>query len=312
MSDAEALSQQLLHAQLRTPTRTDVFDKEVDNLAASHDQLSAEVRNAHEAQNNAATGVQTLRTHLPDSAVARLINTTELLEMILLEVVDLSSDVAIDAEKKGCGIPSAEHCSEHGGECWYGDCCGQSCCTDFYGFHEGMFKKIEEKACSLRTVLLARRVSEGFRATIDNSSKLQQALFLRPDPPACASVRVNWLYLKSEVCHKLPWKDIDNPPYPVEETSDATRRSRHVTFGLPGWTLASWLGTHCFSLQEEVVADCECRHRSDCDVRASPNSSSWMGMYLSQPLLEICWARGTGSLHRMTRPTTISSFFQDV
>ncbi|KAI7321090.1 hypothetical protein KC315_g9229 [Hortaea werneckii] len=223
MSDAEALSQQLLRTQLQTPTRLDILDKEVENLTASHNQLPAEVRDAHETQNDAATKVRTLRTQLYDSAVARLINTTELLEMILLEVVDMSPDVDEFTERESCG----EHCGEKCVEYW-----GDIPCEFYSTFMcsvnrggRGASSKIGEKARGLRTLLLARRVSKSFRATIDGSSSLQQALFLTPNPPACASVRINWLYLTSELYHKIAWKkdDSDSAQYIVPETSTDTR-----------------------------------------------------------------------------------------
>ncbi|KAI6831939.1 hypothetical protein KC340_g7160 [Hortaea werneckii] len=223
MSDAEALSQQLLRTQLQTPTRLDILDKEVENLTASHNQLPAEVRDAHETQNDAATEVRTLRTQLYDSAVARLINTTELLEMILLEVVDLSPDVDEVTKRESCGENCGEKCVEYWGDI---PCEVYSTFTDSKtGSGRGVFLKIDEKALRLRTLLLARRVSKSFRATIDGSSSLQQALFLTPNPPACASVRINWLYLTRELYHKIAWKkdESDSAQYIVPETSTDTR-----------------------------------------------------------------------------------------
>ncbi|KAI7500981.1 hypothetical protein KC367_g3238 [Hortaea werneckii] len=223
MSDAEALSQQLLRTQLQTPTRLDILDKEVENLTASHNQLPAEVRDAHETQNDAATKVRTLRTQLYDSAVARLINTTELLEMILLEVVDLSPDVDEVTKRESCGENCGEKCVEYWGDI---PCEVYSTFTDSKtGSGRGVFLKIDEKALRLRTLLLARRVSKSFRATIDGSSSLQQALFLTPNPPACASVRINWLYLTRELYHKIAWKkdESDSAQYIVPETSTDTR-----------------------------------------------------------------------------------------
>ncbi|KAI7477366.1 hypothetical protein KC357_g4569 [Hortaea werneckii] len=223
MSDAEALSQQLLRTQLQTPTRLDILDKEVENLTASHNQLPAEVRDAHETQNDAATKVRTLRTQLYDSAVARLINTTELLEMILLEVVDMSPDVDEFTERESCGEHCGEKCVEYWGDIPWEFYSTFMCSVNRGG--RGASSKIGEKARGLRTLLLARRVSKSFRATIDGSSSLQQALFLTPNPPACASVRINWLYLTSELYHKIAWKkdDSDSAQYIVPETSTDTR-----------------------------------------------------------------------------------------
>lgn len=315
MSDSKALSQQLLHTHLQTPARLDILDVDVENLAASHNQLSVEVRDAREAQKDAASQVQILSTHLHDSAVARLINTTELLEMILLEVVDLSPDVDKFTERESCG----EHCGEKCVEYW-GDIPCEAPSTFTYSKTaggRGMSTKIDEKARRLRTLLLARRISKCFRATIDGSLSLQQALFLTPNPPACAPVRINWLYLSSQLYHKIAWKKTDGEfrNYIVPETSNETLGCRHIFFDRWWCGVLSCRGHHKLRLEWKNVNDgfmqCECAH-GDCDLRASPTFSSWKDMHFSQPPLPVQWGRYRSELGRSRRPTTISSFFPDV
>ncbi|KAI6881460.1 hypothetical protein KC360_g6519 [Hortaea werneckii] len=256
MSDAEALSQQLLRMQLQTPARLD--------LTASRDQLSPEVRNIGEAQNDAATKAPTLRTHCRESAVTRVINTTELLEMILLDVVDLSPDVDEVTKRESCGENCGEKCVEYWGDI---PCEVYSTFTDSKtGSGRGVWLKIDEKALRLRTLLLARRVSKSFRATIDGSSSLQQALFLTPNPPTGASVRINWLYLTSELYHKIAWKkdESDSAQYIVPETGTDTRCCRHIKFDRWMSGVGSCRGHHLLMLRWVPVDDFKMRSGRTC------------------------------------------------
>ncbi|KAI7285086.1 hypothetical protein KC345_g1915 [Hortaea werneckii] len=216
MPSTKALLQRLLQTQSQILNRLDTLDERLDNLTASHDQLSDDVCDARKAQHDVAMEVHSLRTHVYNPASARLVNTTELLEMILLEVVDLRSDVVED--------PCDEHCNKYhyGRIGWH---CGKFDDQAYHRYLDREVAKASEQARRLRTLLLSRRVSRRFRETIDCSSKLQQALFFTPDPPAGATARINWLYLTSQVCHKLVVRGDTNQEgsicvHLVPETSD--------------------------------------------------------------------------------------------
>ena len=306
MCDALALLQQLLQTQAQILTRLDALDEKLENLTTSQDQLSTEVRETREAQNDVAVKVAAMRTHFHDPASTRLYNTPEILEMILLEIVDWSPDVTDDKAK----VASGEHSSKNCDYCHYGDYCGWSKDKLFDIHLSRVGRKIDEKARRLRTLLFARRVSKGFKATIDDSPKLQKALFFVPDPSA-SSVRINWLYLTSRVCHKVAWKD--NSPYLVPEGSDVPG-GRHIMFERRWCGVTSWRGEHQLTLQPafSVFQNCHCAWIGDCVLRASSTSSSWTDMYLSQPSLEIAWGPRYSMGPLPTRPTTIASLFANV
>ncbi|GAB1739439.1 hypothetical protein NU219Hw_g4397t1 [Hortaea werneckii] len=303
MASPEALLQQLLQTQARILTRLDTLDEKLGNLTASQDQLSREVRETREAQNDVAVKVAAMRTHFHDPASARLCNTPELLEMILLEVVDWSPDLTDDKVKAASG----EHTSENCDYCHYGDYCGWSKDKLFDIHLSRAGTKIDEKARRLRTLLFARRVSKGFKATIDSSPKLQRALFFMPDPSA-SSVRINWLYLKSRVCHEIAWNN--HGPYLVPEGSGAPL-SCYIMVERWGCGVTSRRGERRLTLQQASCVNCV--WKENCGLSASSTSSSWADMYLSQPSLEIDWAGRFILPSLPTRPpTTIPSLFANV
>ncbi|RMZ17815.1 hypothetical protein D0860_00152 [Hortaea werneckii] len=308
MSSTEALLQQLLQTQARILTRLDTLDEKLENLTASQDQLSTEVRETREAQNDVAVKVAAMRTHFHDPARTRLFNSPELLKMILLEVVDWSPDMTDDKAKTAPG----EHSSEDCGYCHYGDYCGWSKDKRFDIHLSRVGRQIDEKARRLRTLLFARRVSKAFQATIDDSPKLQRALFFMPDPFA-SSVRINWLYLRSQVCHKVAWKN--NSPYLVPEGSDAVG-GRHIMLEQWRCGVTSWHGERRLILQPVLsalhICNCIRMWKGGCVLRASSTSSSWMDMYLSQPSLEIEWDQRYNVGPLPNRPTTIASLFSAV
>ncbi|RMX76257.1 hypothetical protein D0869_10882 [Hortaea werneckii] len=157
MSSTKALLQRLLQTQSQMLTRLDALDERLDDLTASHDQLSDDVRDARQAQHDVAMEVHSLRTYVYNPASARLVNTTELLEMILLEVVDLSSDVVEDP----CDDPCDEPCNKyHYG--WSGRHCGKYDSRAAMRYLDREIMKAKEQACRLRTLLLSRRVSKRF------------------------------------------------------------------------------------------------------------------------------------------------------
>ncbi|KAI7377053.1 hypothetical protein KC336_g19642, partial [Hortaea werneckii] len=93
MAAAEALLRQLLQNQTGILTRLDAvdeklenLDKRIDDITASQDQLSTKVCETQEAQNDIAVKVAAMRTHFHDPAGPRLVDTPELLEMILLQL----------------------------------------------------------------------------------------------------------------------------------------------------------------------------------------------------------------------------------
>ncbi|RMY01764.1 hypothetical protein D0868_08324 [Hortaea werneckii] len=300
MSSTKALLQRLLQTQSQMLTRLDALDERLDDLTASHDQLSDDVRDARQAQHDVAMEVHSLRTYVYNPASARLVNTTELLEMILLEVVDLSSDVVEDP----CDDPCDEPCNKyHYG--WSGRHCGKYDSRAAMRYLDREIMKAKEQACRLRTLLLSRR-----------------ALFFTPDPPACASVRINWLYLTSQVCHELALKEDTNPDdtngvHLVPEASEGAGGCEHVT--LERWGRGVRSGSpdnYELELILGVRRDCRSMDRGNCEIHASSTSSSWMDMLFSQPPLAVSWVVESrwpcdwGILP--TRPTTISSLFSDV
>ncbi|RMY73704.1 hypothetical protein D0862_14245 [Hortaea werneckii] len=316
MPSTKALLQRMLQTQSQILTRLDTLDERLDNLTASHDQLSDDVCDARKAQHDVAMEVHSLRTYVYNPASARLVNTTELLEMILLEVVDLRSDVVED--------PCDEPCNKyHYGRVGRARHCGKFDDQAYHRYLDREVAKASEQARRLRTLLLSRRVSRRFRETIDCSSKLQQALFFTPDPPAGATARINWLYLTSQVCHKLVVRGNANQKdsicaHLVPETSNGAGGCEHVTYESWGCGVRSPSpGNYVLQLIQGMRRGCTCAGRGGCDIRASSTSSSWMDMQFSQPPLEVEWmvqSRLTWDLDLLppTRPTTISSLFSDV
>ena len=120
-----------------------------------------------------------MRTHFHDPAGQRLVDTPELLEMVLLELDECPDEESRLEESDN----ESDECDEYTGKLFD--------------------RKIHKQFLGLRTLLLARRVSRGFQTIIDRSKKLQRALFFTPEPPAYASRRINWLYLVTQVCHGL-------------------------------------------------------------------------------------------------------------
>ncbi|KAI7216131.1 hypothetical protein KC333_g5024, partial [Hortaea werneckii] len=190
MAGAEVLLRQLLQNQTQILARLDAVDEKLTNLTAGQDQLSAsqnqlstEVRETREAQNDVAVKVAAMRTHFHDPAGQRLVDTPELLEMILLELDECPNEESRVDESDDESDDQSDDCDEYTGRLFD--------------------PKIYKQVLGLRTILLARRVSRSFQATIDRSKKLQRALFFTPEPPTYASRRINWLYLVTQVCHGL-------------------------------------------------------------------------------------------------------------
>ncbi|RMX95216.1 hypothetical protein D0868_11852 [Hortaea werneckii] len=333
MAGDEALLRQLLQNQTQILARLVTVDEKLEKLRAGQDQLSMELHETRKAQNDIAVKVAAMRTHFHDPAGKRLVDTPELLEMILLELDECPDEESRVDESDD----ESDNCDEYTGRLFDA--------------------KIHKQVLGLRTILLARRVSRGFQATIDRSkklqralfftpepptyasdlsrrvskrfretidgsSKLQQALFFTPDPPAGASVRINWLYLTSHVCHKLALKEDANPDgsngvHLVPETSEWAGGCEHVKIERWGCGVRSESpGNYELALLQSARSDCRCMDRGNCEIRASSTSSSWMDMHFSQPPLAVSWvvmsrwACGWGILP--TRPTTISSLFSDV
>ncbi|RMY89112.1 hypothetical protein D0861_04423 [Hortaea werneckii] len=317
MAGAEALLRQLLQNQTHMNARLDALDEKLENLtagqdqlSASQDQLSTELHETRKAQNDVAVKVAAMRTHFHDPAGQRLVDTPELLEMILLQLDECPDEESEQDESDN----ESDDCEEYFGKLFDG--------------------KIHKQVLGLRTLLLARRVSRGFQTTIDRSKKLQRALFFTPEPPTYTSRRINWLYLVTQVCHGLYIKCDDDPEarsYLALEARADSEAWCHIMFdiedisNLPGkrsTTLemqpyVNWPRVcRCASLEPDDSSEAS----NDCSLQASLKPSSWMNMYFSQPPVEFHWKGDSydrialpenlfKSLPR--HPTTISSIFSD-
>ncbi|KAI6903050.1 hypothetical protein KC318_g10330 [Hortaea werneckii] len=167
MAGAEVLLRQLLQNQTQMLARLDTVDEKLQNLTARQDQLSTELHETRIAQNDVAVKVAAMRTHFHDPAGHRLVDTPELLEMILLEL-DECPDEESRVDESDDEIDESDDCDEYTGRL--------------------LDPKIHKQVLGLRTILLARRVSRGFQTTIDRSRKLQRALFFTPEPPTAMQI----------------------------------------------------------------------------------------------------------------------------
>lgn len=311
MAGDEALLRQLLQNQTQILARLDTVDEKLENLTAGQDQFSTELHETRKAQNDVAVKVAAMRTHFHDPAGQRLVDTPELLEMILLEL-DECPDEEIRVDESD---DNSDDCEADAGRLFD--------------------RKIHKQVLGLRTILLARRVSRGFQTTIDRSKKLQRALFFTPEPPTYASRRLNWLYLVSQVCHGLlidSKEDCEARPQLALEARANSEAWCHIMFDiedisdLPGQrsiTLemqpyVNW-GRVCRCIPLELDDDSS-EAPDGCNLHASFKPSSWMNMYFSQPPVEVHWKVDSyyrkalpenliASLPR--HPTTISSIFSD-
>ncbi|KAI7159610.1 hypothetical protein KC349_g4006 [Hortaea werneckii] len=310
MAGAEALLRQLLHNQTQILARLDTVDEKLENITAGQDQLSTDLHEIRKAQDDVAIKVAAMRPHFHDPTGQRLVDTPEVLEMILLQL---------------------DECPDEEGEDEEYDEEIEDCYGKFGNSYNG---RIQRQIVGLRTLLLARRVSKGFQATIDSSKKLQRALFFTPEPPRYASCRINWLYFVTKVCHELFITRAEDREARLQlalEGSEERKGWCHIMFDpqnisiLPGEpTLTLEVTPYfysprvccCESLEAYKIRD----KYGDCGLCASSRSSSWMNMYLSQPPMKVCW---TSSLSRKknplktlakilpSHPTTISSIFSD-
>ena len=177
MAGAEALLRQLLQNQTQILARLDTVDEKLENLAAGQDQLSASqnqlstgLHETRKAQNDVALKVAAMRTHFHDPAGQRLVDTPELLEMILLHLDECPDE---DSEDEEYDEETRRKIEEKDREI-----------EEYYWERGSTYGgTIHRQIMGLRTLLLARRVSKAFQATIDSSKKLQRALFFTPEPP---------------------------------------------------------------------------------------------------------------------------------
>ncbi|RMX71845.1 hypothetical protein D0869_15216, partial [Hortaea werneckii] len=303
MAGDEALLRQLLQNQTQILARLVTVDEKLEKLRAGQDQLSMELHETRKAQNDLQSKWR---------PCVHIFTTQPLLEMILLELDECPDEESRVDESDD----ESDNCDEYTGRLFDA--------------------KIHKQVLGLRTILLARRVSRGFQATIDRSKKLQRALFFTPEPPTYASDRLNWLYLVTQVCHGLFIKCDADPEARPQLTLEARPDSEawcHIMFdiedisNLPGkrsitlemQPYVNW-GRVCRCTSLDLDDDDSSEASDGCNLHASLKPSSWMNMYFSQPPVEVHW-KGDSYFRKALpetlseslprHPTTISSIFSD-